>query len=88
MPILLSGSLSRNETVVADEPMHAIPRHFAAPGLFGEQAVETFGTRSAGQADRGAVLAADAIDEPPRRRFGQSRSICDHDDFGLRSWRS
>src|SRR5215467_12591567 len=40
----------RDEPVVADEPVHAIPRHFAAPRALREQPIEPEWARTAGQA--------------------------------------
>ena len=73
----------RNEAVVAHEPMHAIPRHLAAPRLFGQQAIEPFGARAAGEADRAAAVPRDAVYQTLRRGLGESGRIRDHDDVTL-----
>ena len=54
----------RDETVVANEPAHTVPRHSAAPRLFGQQTVEALRARPASQRDAGTILP----NTPPMRR--------------------
>ena len=75
----------RDETVVADEPVHTVPRHFAAPGLFGQQTVKPLRARSAGQRDSGAVLSDDLLDETACSGFRQGRGVVDNDHVWRRS---
>ena len=53
--MLLSGSSAGDKSLVADEPVHAVPRNPASIGVGREQLIELFRARSAGQANRDAA---------------------------------
>jgi hypothetical protein len=49
---VVEGIALGHEALVADEPVHALPRDLAAPGIAAEQLVKLLRAGAAGQADR------------------------------------
>jgi hypothetical protein len=77
--------VGRDKTLVADKPVHAVPRDPASKGIGREQLVELFRARSAGQADRHAIAVGG--DHPCydtlRGGFGERDRVGNLDHFGV-----
>ena len=74
-PHVVEGIVRRNKALVADEPMHAVPRYPASIAVGRKQSIEMLRARSAGQADRHATsvrrnLCQDTIRGGLRKRLG------------------
>ena len=74
----------RHKALVADEPVHAIPRDPASIGVGREQLIELFRARAAGQADRDAagicadIRAEQRAPRPSSPASGSDRQLTDH----------
>ena len=80
--MLLRGSSAGDEALVADEPVHAVPRDSVSIGIGRQQLIELFRARSAGQADRdAAAVGVDPCHQTIRGGFRQRRRIGDDDPW-------